>query len=126
MNKCPTCNEFVYDGLRHKCNPAFYVWPDHFEFCDAYEDRYYIVHANNSENATIKFAEKNWEFPDSATLYVLLRSAADQILEEYGDFDLFTDEILEKIQNAAEKFELESEIVRNFYATKIEKKDEEM
>lgn len=129
MNKCPDCGDYIFSYStnpfidRHKCKPQFYVWFTDYDFDDVYEVGYNRVYAADAEQAAIKFAEKDWEFPDSIDVYVIDVKTLNKIMDEHlEDASEFTDEVLKKIIESSKKFTLESEVVRNFYATESNEK----
>jgi len=117
MSKCLTCGEYIiWDN--HKCNPSYYVWDEEEEFYDIYDSKHYKVFARDSENAAIGFAEKDWEFPSYAKVYVVLENDVNKILDD-NLVDDFTDDIIKSILEKSKKFEIEGEMTRIFNASEI-------
>lgn len=118
FDKCPICEE--YDWLsRHTCKPFYFVWREHEDFeTDVLDYNSHKISARDEEEAATKFADSDWEFPNYETVFVIPYKKAQELIEVNDDSEM-TKESQDKILKEAKKFELESEIVRNFYAHEI-------
>jgi hypothetical protein len=117
MSKCPICSEYLIWNT-HKCKPSYYVWDEEEEFYDIYDSKRYKVFAIDSEQAAIKFAERDWEFPNYTKVYVALENDINKILDDNPDDD-FTDAIIKLILEKSKKFEIEGEMTKIFNASEI-------
>lgn len=123
MDKCSICNEWVF-GSYHTCNPKYYVWIVS-EGID-YAENGKTIFASNHEKAAIKYAESDWEFPDSEEVYVCLVSDYNCVCEKFLNEDLeLSEEGMKELEKVCKIYCLESEVVRNFYAHKKEQLGDE-
>jgi hypothetical protein len=114
IEKCSICGEYLFYSY-HTCKPKYFVWRED----DGIEE--YInaptIRADGHEDAAIKYADSDFEFPNNETVYVCSVVDYDNLMGEDGvwseDSDL-TSEGLEKLKKICLLFELEGEIVRNF------------
>ncbi len=117
MDKCLICGEYKI-WTTHTCQPCYYVWPDWMEFIDIYDSKHYKIFARDEEQAVIRYAERDWEFPNNENLYVALVKDINEILDNNPDEE-FTDEVIKLIMEKTKKFEIESELIRNFSASEV-------
>jgi hypothetical protein len=123
IERCSICGEYIFFPY-HACKPKYFVWRK----CEGIEE--YInaptIRATDYEDAATQYADLDFEFPDNEYVYVCSVEDYDKLLNENGglldeDSEL-TPEGLEKLKNICKVFELESEVVRNFYAHERENK----
>jgi hypothetical protein len=123
IDKCPICDEYIFWD-KHTCKPCFYVWREFDEFLETIDYSKYKIFAHDEESAAVSFADHDWEFPDQAEVWVVDRKTGDEIVDNYyddtGRGDL-TEEGWKLLKEKSLYLNLESEVVRNFYAREIEK-----
>jgi hypothetical protein len=119
FDKCANCGEYAWTS-NHKCKPLWYVFRDEDEI---YSDLKYDLssrhyRATDAEEAAISFCESNWEMPDELELLVMSAYDYENMVFDYQSNPEEIDKNVDVILESCIKFSMESEIVRNFYATK--------
>ena len=116
--KCPICKE--YGWLPHTCKPAFVVFRDEDDLWSSinYSDDPKTFHASDEESAAIKYAESDYELPNDFEVLVLSLKEWYDLTEEVND-ETDVDVLASLIVEKCKRFEMESELVRNFWANKI-------
>ena len=123
LDKCPICGE--YDFGHHKCKPAFYVFRDEDDIYGyfSYSSDPKAYYASDEESAAIEYCEHDYEMPSELEVIVIKQKDWYDIEMKFSERDdngeCDADGFLEDILLNSKKFSMESEIVRNFYATEI-------
>jgi hypothetical protein len=124
-DKCPICGEYQLFRI-HTCNPSYFVFIDDNDSIYSYlgcgyDPKYW--YASDHETAAVKYAESDYEFPGDFAVFVIETKVWFYIMEKNETMDWDDEKELERLEqiviSKSKKFEMESEIVRNFYAHEI-------
>jgi len=118
LNKCPICHEYIWAIAGHKCKPAYYVFRDDSDLYDAInqEQRLKIWFASDEEAAAIRYCEYDYENPSELDVLVVDRKSYEEAVENFDGDN--ADVIVEEIHPKCISFSMESELVRNYCATR--------
>jgi hypothetical protein len=120
FEKCPICKEYGWPS--HVCKPKFVVFRDEDDLWGAinYSGDPYSVYASDEESAAVKYCESDYEMPNDLEVLVISLNEWYNLTEEVND-ETDVDSLASLILSKCKKFEMESEIVRNFWAREIDK-----
>jgi hypothetical protein len=118
--KCPICKEYGWLNT-HKCKPRFIVFADEDGILYDIENNYdpKIIYANDEEEAVIKYCESDFETLDSLEIWAIDEKDFYSLI--YDNPYKNSEDALKAVLEHSKKFQIESEVVRNFYANEISK-----
>ena len=117
--KCLICGEYGWDN--HVCDPKFYVFREDEIWSHVKYGFGSTYRGKDSERAAIRYCDGDYELPNELDLWVISEKDLENILSEEYDHDDndVIDEIANQIEVACDHYYMDSEVVRNFYASKI-------
>jgi hypothetical protein len=120
FEKCLICGEYGWES--HRCNPEFYIFRENYEIEDsinyAWPMRSY--RASDYEDAAVKFCEYDFEIPESLEVWVISKHDYENVIDNNVS-EKEDQEVARELLKYCKHFGMESEVVRNFYATQIDK-----